>query len=72
MHDMPHVVMSRPFVRAMVLLQVMFRSRFAQALTRSEGAGEVHMVKATAPSDFAEGSSGSSSYPLLLFTLLPL
>ena len=47
--------MSRSFVRATVLLQVMFRSRFAQALTGSEGAGEVHMVKATVPSDFAEG-----------------
>jgi hypothetical protein len=47
--------MSRPFVRATVLLQVMLRSRFAQTLTRSEGAGEVHMVKATVPSDFAEG-----------------
>ena len=41
------------FVRP--LLQVVFRSRFAQALTGSEGAGEVHMVKATVPSDFAEG-----------------
>ena len=42
------------FVRP--LLQVVFRSRFAQALTGSEGAGEVHMVKATVPSDFAEGA----------------
>ena len=41
------------FVRP--LLQVVFRSRFAQALTGSERAGEVHMVKATVPSDFAEG-----------------